>query len=433
MRKYAYTLMALAAMSGLSSCEKENAPAVNTNENNNISVIYASTEEGSTKTEFDGAKVVWSTGDCFVLNGETFTLSNGAGTSDGEFSGILPTTDGTYDAWYGTDGTSLPAVQTYGGISNSPMHASVEVSGGIADQISFKNLCGLLKLSLKGTAIIKTITLTTNEAISGTFTVTSDAAVITGTGKSISLDCGSGVTLNESTDTDFYIALPENTTGYTGVSITLTDTDGKTFKRTLKSDKTLKITRSAITSTSFVLGTFAAPYSHGDKVTIDGHDGIVVDLGGTLGKVIVATMNVGAVSVNGSDCFGEKKTYDAACAAWSGWRLPTVDELTAFCDPGYPGVCGDTYGVEGGTGAVMWDIDGVSGIDLYLPLNDNDEDGNPSDIYWTGTPGGDGTYYYFAPAIEFDGDYPPLDPDYIRKEPDAKTSTFLVRLFHDLP
>ena len=216
--------------------------------------------------------------------------------------------------------------------------------------------------------------------------------------------------------------------------ITLTDTDGKTFKRTLKSDKTLKITRSAITSTSFVLGTFAAPYSHGDKVTIDGHDGIVVDLGGTLGKVIVATMNVGAGSVNGSDCFGEKKTYDAACAAWSGWRLPTVDELTAFCDPGYPGVCGDTYGVvEGGTGAVMWDIDGVSGIDLYLPLNDYDEDAYPSDIYWTGTPGSGDTYYYFAPAIYFDGDYSPLEPEYIRKEPEAKTSTFLVRLFHDLP
>ena len=81
----------------------------------------------------------------------------------------------------------------------------------------------------------------------------------------------------------------------------------------------------------------------------------------------------------------------------------------------------------------MWDIDGVDGIDLYLPLNDNDEDGNPSDIYWTGTPGSDGTYYYFAPAIEFDGDYPPLAPEHIRKEEAAIDSEFLVRLFHDLP
>ena len=92
-----------------------------------------------------------------------------------------------------------------------------------------------------------------------------------------------------------------------------------------------------------------------------------------------------------------------------------------------------TYGVKDGTGAVMWDIDGVDGIDLYLPLNDYDEDDNPSDIYWTGTPGSDGTYYYFAPAIEFDGDYSPLEPDYIRKKEADKADTYLVRLFHNIP
>ena len=171
-------------------------------------------------------------------------------------------------------------------------------------------------------------------------------------------------------------------------------------------------------------------FNVGSKVTIGGHEGIVVNINGKL--VIVATMNVGAESVNGSDCFGTKMTYDKACAAWSGWRLPTVEELTAFCDPGYP-ACGDTYGAAGCTGAMMWYIDGDDEIDLYLPLNDNDEDANPSDIYWTGTPGSDGTYYYFAPEISYDTDYAPLEPDYIRKEEAAKTNTFLVRLFHDLP
>ena len=133
--------------------------------------------------------------------------------------------------------------------------------------------------------------------------------------------------------------------------------------------------------------------------------------------------------------FGVKKTYDEACAAWSGWRLPTVDELTAFCDPWYLGVCGDTYGVEGGTGAVMWNIDGVDGIDLYLPLNDYDEYDNPCDIYWTGTTDdGGATYYYFAPAIDWENNYFPFEADYIRKEAvDKSTNKFLVRLFHNLP
>ena len=54
-------------------------------------------------------------------------------------------------------------------------------------------------------------------------------------------------------------------------------------------------------------------------------------------------------------------------------------------------------------------------------------------IYWTQTPGSDGKYFYFAPAIWFDSDYSPLEPDYIRKEEAAKTDTYLVRLFHNLP
>lgn len=76
---------------------------------------------------------------------------------------------------------------------------------------------------------------------------------------------------------------------------------------------------------------------------------------------------------------------------------------------------------------------GVDGIDLYLPLNNYDEDANPCDIYWTGTPGSGGTYYYFAPAIDWENDYSPLEPEYIQKEAVDKTNEFLVRLFHNLP
>ena len=143
-------------------------------------------------------------------------------------------------------------------------------------------------------------------------------------------------------------------------------------------------------------------------------------------------MNVGATVANGPGCLGTKKTYDEACKAWSGWRLPTVDEFKTLCDVDYP-TLGD-LGEGVGTGALLWDFDGDDGIDLYLPLNDYDEDDNPSDIYWTGTTDdGGATYYYFAPAIDWEHDYFPFEADYIRKEAvDKSTNKFLVRLFHNL-
>ena len=89
--------------------------------------------------------------------------------------------------------------------------------------------------------------------------------------------------------------------------------------------------------------------------------------------------------------------------------------------------------------SVWWEFD------LYLPLNDYD-DINPYDRYWTGTPGENDTEkcFYFAPELDWnsgdDHDYPPvayewrgIDGVLPYKEEAAKTNTYLVRLFHDLP
>ena len=430
MKKIIITLAAIAAAFSMVSCDKETStpegnPAIGAK-----TVIFASTENRMTKTALDGNdsegyKVVWSAGDSFTIGGETFTLSGEAGKTSGTFEGTVPA-DGDYTVYYPStyNGTDWPAAQTYaeGNIAGSPMKAEVTVADSkMPASIKFYNEGGVLRLTVKGTATVASIEVMAAELST-----------------SINLSCGSGVDLT-SEGSVFHIAMPSESESatYTDVNIILTDTEGKKCTKAFKGKAGLVIERSKITKASFSASDFKAPvtYNAGDLVEIDGHNGIVVDLGGSLGKVIVATMNVGAKSVNGSDCFGVKKTYDEACAAWSGWRLPTVDELTAFCDPWYLGICGDTYGVEGGTGAVMWNIDGVDGIDLYLPLNDNDEYGNPSDIYWTGTTDdGGATYYYFAPAIDWENDYFPFEADYIRKEAvDKSTNKFLVRLFHNLP
>ena len=439
MKKIIITLAAIAAAFTLASCDKEvvtpeNNPAAGTK-----TVIKASIENTLTKTALDESyNVVWSVGDTFkAISPVTYCIFNLANNDDAgktsatfECSGQIE--DDDYRAWYATEGTTWPDVQTYeaGKITNSPMTAVFSVDGCEADNIQFKNMGGLLRLTISGSADIKSITISADQAMAGEFSCDEPgmAATIMGSKKSITLGCGDGVNLTSS-GVEFFIAMPANT--YTGVSIKLIDTDDNVCTKTFKGTDGLVIERSVITPASFTASDFKS-YNIGDLVSMDGHEGIVVDLGGTLGKVIVATMNVGATCVNKDGCLGYKMTYDEACAAWSGWRLPTVDELTAFCDPVYPAF-GDTYGAVGCNGAVMWNIDGVDGIDLYLPLNDYDEYANPSDKYWTGTPGSDGTYYYFAPAIDWENGYSPFEPEYIQKEEAAKDSEFLVRLFHNLP
>ena len=190
-------------------------------------------------------------------------------------------------------------------------------------------------------------------------------------------------------------------------------------------------------------------YNVGNKVKIDGHEGIVVELNGK--KVVVATMNVGAAAVNGPGCLGNRLAYAETYTGWSGWRLPTLEEMETLCSPWFSGVCGNTEGGEdknkepdSSGSLMMWGLDGNEEIDLYLPLNDYYFDGEysfPFDKYWTGTPGNDDTQYYFAPEIDWEGDgentYFPIGYDYrVYKEAVAKTDTnnkFLVRLFHNLP
>ena len=412
MKKIIIAIAALSAALSFTSCNKEEVLTGGSDIQPEAPVTVYATTGAMTKTSLsgndtDGYQVLWSEGDEIIFVSKSspakkavFTLTDGVGKTSGTFvpkDGQTPPEDGDYIVYYPAtyDGTNWPASQTYveGNISESPMKAEAKVSGGKIPDLKFQNAGGILRITVDKNAevSINKISFYAKELSSP-----------------VVLNCSS-VGLNSATA--FHIAMPAKT--YSEVQIFLTDSDDKTCCKSFKGTDGLVIERSKITTASFSVDKSKFVFlAAGYKLTINGHEGIVVDLGTTLGKVIVATMNVGATTVNGSKCLGDKMKYDEACAAWSGWRLPTVDELTAFCDPGYP-ACGDTYGAAGCTGAVMWDIDGDEEFDLYLPLNDYYFDGEyyfPSDKYWTGTTddGGD-TYYYFAPAIEYDGEYSPLE------------------------
>ncbi|MBQ0004709.1 MAG: hypothetical protein KBS68_02470, partial [Clostridiales bacterium] len=113
---------------------------------------------------------------------------------------------------------SLPATQIYAessfGNGAFPMAA---VTSSTSDMnLKFKNILGGLKLQLKGTASIASISVSGNndEILCGTANVAVSSSSVpsismTGsTGKTVTLYCGEGVQLNGSTATSFIIALP---------------------------------------------------------------------------------------------------------------------------------------------------------------------------------------------------------------------------------
>ena len=148
---------------------------------------------------------------------------------------------------------TLPATQTYakGSFGNGafPMAA---VTGSTGDMnLKFKNVLGGLKLQLKGTASIASISITgnNNEILYGAAELTvanGDTPSINLTdasAKTVTLDCGAGVALDSETATPFIIALPPITMA-SGFTVIVTDTEGKQME--IKTTKSQTITRSSL-------------------------------------------------------------------------------------------------------------------------------------------------------------------------------------------
>ena len=147
----------------------------------------------------------------------------------------------------------LPASQNYaaGSFGNGafPMAA---VTGSTGDMnLKFKNILGGLKLQLKGTATIASISLTgnNNEILYGDAEVTAthgsapSISLTDASAKTVTLDCGAGVALDSETATPFIIALPPITmTG--GFTVIVTDTEGKQME--IKTTKSQTINRSSL-------------------------------------------------------------------------------------------------------------------------------------------------------------------------------------------
>ena len=458
-----FASVALATLFAFSSCQKENLQDNGTT--NGVRIITAEFENNATKTDLnsDGVTPEWAVGDVLrILNATTYqdvTLISGEDTPTNPGDGIIKkgaivfaipgTMTGTLYAVYPASATTMescggnitftiPAIQdgTFAS-ANICVAKSTEEDENNKNNLIFSNATAVLKITTA--ADVVGVDVTAANKIAGNVTASFDGSAVSLTTTALDKNYVSAVGSSAPTGNVFYLATAPVTTGAAKVNCYTTEKKGTVEKESKDLSKNI-IYNMDLTSVVPAISNLTG--QHG---LLNGHEGIVVDLGTTLGMVIVATMNVGAKSVNGSDCLGTPMTYDEACAAWSGWRLPTVNEIKTLCDVEYP-TWGDTMEGEG-NGALLWDFDNNLEFDLYLPLNDYEETEvgtNPYGKYWTGTPGENDTEkcFYFAPELDYDSgsdhNYVPVAYDYRSEEVPYKAeadkdSEFLVRLFHDLP
>ena len=279
------TLIMLAAAMSFAACQEVEAPLT---EENVLSAVIEQDE--TTKTEMDeNNNILWSANDQIIAfmkssYGHKYNLiPSYVGKAYADFEPVSSGNGGNLSAgseWdhnvayypyassveclksgsnYTLDVT-LPSEQTYAAESfgNGSM-AMVAVSED--NNIVFKNVLGGMKLQLRGTQKVKSIKLEgkNNEKLSGAATVTAYTdetkpaiTMASGASKSVTLNCGSGVQLNESKATEFIISLPPVLFSK-GFTVTVTDAEGQTY--TVGTDKANTVLRSSIlTMPAFKLG-----------------------------------------------------------------------------------------------------------------------------------------------------------------------------------
>lgn len=289
--KAIYRLIAAAsiAVSAMTGCQEEQFRG-DIDPNN----YYASVEtfDGKTKTALGADRsVVWSADDRIaVFENGTGTayqiLDSYVGKSSGEFSlveglttgGLTDAADVTVAAYpfdeglnmfavsedtYEISGLAFPAEQTYTPGSFADLSfPMVAVTASGSRNLSFKNVGGVLKLSLTGDYAVSSITLAGNsgELLSGTSSVTVGKDGIPSvqmdpetSGQEVTLLCDPAVQLDTETATDFYISIPP-TDFEAGFTVTVLDEQGKRYS--LETNKKNTVKRSSILAMPFKAAEF---------------------------------------------------------------------------------------------------------------------------------------------------------------------------------
>lgn len=230
------TLVSMSALMTIVSCSKEN----------DGDVQFKATMEDC--TDIHAKTSLQSTGDLYWQDGDVVRIYSNSSSSNGDFavsgdftasqsgststvlSGNVSLGNGQYKAIYpasiaqSATTIMLPDIQTNtnGSPDGFPMYAESNNRS-----LSFKNLCGLLKIVLpaKANTTLASVKLTVNEMVSGTSTVSYSnysnvASTPTSGGNTITVQCSQSL----ANGGVVWITLPAGS--YTGLDLKFTDTKG---------------------------------------------------------------------------------------------------------------------------------------------------------------------------------------------------------------
>lgn len=215
---------------------------------------------------------------------------------------------------YVIESVIFPSDQEYvaGSFSDEALPMAAECQTGDKN-LSFKNIGGIIKLSLTGSHSISRITITgnTDELLSGVATVTlgpdgiPSVTMSDDSSPSVSLVCNPAVQLDKETAAEFYISIPP-TEFANGFTLTITDSEDKRLEK--ESGRHNKVTRSSILAMPEISSDNLSEVSYGDNW---------VDLGLS---ILWAAYNVGASSPDEyGDYFAWGETYTKNDYSWSNY------------------------------------------------------------------------------------------------------------------
>ncbi|MEG1671071.1 MAG: hypothetical protein RR278_03630 [Mucinivorans sp.] len=223
-------LLALVLVAGLAGCTKSDRQS---DTSGPYTISAAISGEGASRTELKNADVLWNTGDKILVVNQNaqatqaeYTLATGAGTTGATFESRTNLIPGPRYAFYpsGKDvnftnnslAFILPATQTYKrgsfAVGSNPMVGQSDGSG----VLQFKNLCGVIKISITGTQAVSSIVLESSptEYLSGPMTLSlipgAPLHAVGGDLNKVTLD-NINVTLSPDKATDFYFVVPART------------------------------------------------------------------------------------------------------------------------------------------------------------------------------------------------------------------------------
>lgn len=285
MKKTEIVLLTLSAAFAAWSCQKElPQPA----EGPTAMVINAVSEGIGTDPKAEMAyryDLLWQSGDKILVKNSTesatFTLTGGAGTTNGTFSGTT-SISGEVEAFYPesvASGTELvwPSVQTAD--QAIPMYCTNTISGAAGQTFNFKTLGAVYQLvfsTASAGVVLSSIEVSANEAMSGAFMVSDGRAIISqpeGFKPGIALDLGeAGVALGV-TAKYFTVAIPSGT--YTDLTFVFRAKDGRTAKKHATKAQVIGYNTVSRLTTSGTFGTVDVSGVELDKETVEITDGEV--------------------------------------------------------------------------------------------------------------------------------------------------------------